>query len=105
MLPSLKGYVEKNGTLPACLTASLAFYIAFYHGTKLTDAGLIGTRPKGNEYTISDDREVLEFFHAHKDDSAEALTHAVLFPRRLLGHGSDTDPRSGSRRLRGSSVH
>ena len=78
VLPSLKGYVEKNGTLPVCLTASLAFYIAFYHGTKLTHAGLIATRPKGNEYTITDTKEVLEFFYAHKDDSAEALTHAVL---------------------------
>ncbi len=78
VLPSLKGYVEKTGTLPVCLTASLAFYIAFYHGTKLTDAGLIGTRPKGNEYTINDTKEVLEFFYDHKADSAEALTHAVL---------------------------
>ena len=73
VLPSLKGYVEKTGTLPVCLTASLAFYIAFYHGTKLTDAGLIGTRPKGNEYTINDTKEVLEFFYVHKDDSADTL--------------------------------
>ena len=78
VLPSLKGYVEKTGTLPVCLTASLAFYIAFYHGTKLTDAGLTGTRPKGNEYTSNDTKEVLEFFYDHKADSAEALTHAVL---------------------------
>lgn len=78
VLPSLKGYVEKYGTLPVCLTASLAFYIAFYSGTKLTNDGLIGTRPKGNEYTIHDDGDVLAFFYAHKSDSVEALTHSVL---------------------------
>ena len=78
VLPSLKDYVEKTGKLPVCLTASLAFYLAFYHGRKLTDAGLIGTRPKGDEYTVCDDREVLEFFYAHRDDSAGALTRAVL---------------------------
>ena len=77
VMPSLLGYVDKFGKLPACITASFAFYIAFYRGTELTDAGLTASRPKGNTYTISDDRAVLEFYYSHKDDSAEALTHAV----------------------------
>ncbi len=77
VLPSLLGYVEKFGKLPPCMTASFAFYIAFYHGTQLTDAGLKAKRPKGDDYTISDDRSVLEFFYGHKDDPAEELVHAV----------------------------
>ena len=77
VMPSLLGYVEKFGKLPTCITASFAFYIAFYHGTELTDAGLLAKRPKGNTYTISDDRSVLEFFYKHKEDSAGELVHAV----------------------------
>lgn len=77
VLPSLTGYVEKFGKLPECLCASFAFYLAFYHGTELTDAGLLAKRPKGDSYTVSDDRAVLEFYDSHKDDSAEAYVHAV----------------------------
>lgn len=76
VMPSLKGYVEKTGTLPKCITASFAFYIDFYRGVRLEESGLIGVRGD-NEYTISDDRPVLEFFLAHKDDDAAALAHAV----------------------------
>lgn len=77
VMPSFLGYVEKNHTLPKCLTASFAFYIAFYHGIRLEDSGLIGKR-SGNEYTIKDDRDILEFYDAHKNDSNVDLAHAVL---------------------------
>ncbi|MDO4270283.1 MAG: tagaturonate reductase [Eubacteriales bacterium] len=79
-LPSLLEYVEKTGRLPACLTMSLAAYIAFYSSDvqELTDAGLVCKRPKGDAYICSDDRWALEFFWAHKDDSAADLVHAVL---------------------------
>lgn len=77
VMPSLLGYVQKFNALPACITASFAFYIAFYRGKELTDAGLTATRPAGNDYVVSDDRAVLEFFYAHKDDSAKDLAHAV----------------------------
>lgn len=77
VLPSFKKYLDKTGELPKCITASFAFYIAFYHtGYKLTDAGLVGVRGE-NEYTISDDRPILEFYLAHKDDDAAALANAV----------------------------
>ena len=76
-MPSLEGYVSKFNKLPKCITASFAFYIAFYRGTELTDAGLEAKRPNGDCYTISDDRSVLEFYYAHKDDSAKDLVHAV----------------------------
>lgn len=77
VMPSLKGYADKFGKLPKCITASFAFYIAFYRGTELTDAGLNAKRPNGDAYTISDDRDVLEFYYSHKDDSAREIVHAV----------------------------
>ena len=77
VLPSVLGYVEKNQALPKCLTASLAFYIAFYHGVRLEDRGLIGLR-NGQEYVIQDDRSVLEFHYAHRNDSPAELARAVL---------------------------
>ncbi len=45
---------------------------------ELTDAGLICRRPAGNEYTVSDDRWVLEFYYEHRDASAAELVHEVL---------------------------
>ena len=77
VMPSLLGYVDKFGKLPACIAASFAFYIAFYNGDKLTDAGLVAHRD-GNEYTIVDDRAVLEFYYEHRNDSPAALAHAVM---------------------------
>ena len=86
-MPSFLGYIEEKGALPPCLTLSLAAYIAFYSNDiqALTDAGLVCKRPKGNEYTVSDDRWVLEFYHDHKDDAPAALVHAVLTNERMWG--------------------
>ena len=60
-------------------------YIAFYSNDiqSLTDAGLVCKRPAGNEYTVSDDRWVLEFYNDHKDASAEELVHAVLTNEKM----------------------
>ena len=79
-MPSFLGYIEEKGCLPQCLTMSLAAYIAFYSNEiqSLTDAGLVCRRPAGNEYTVSDDRWALEFYYAHRNDTPEALVHAVL---------------------------
>ena len=86
-MPSLLDYIEINGKLPACLTMSLAAYIAFYSNDvqALTDSGLVCRRAKGNEYTVSDDRWALEFYWAHKDDSVEALAHAVMSNTDMWG--------------------
>lgn len=77
VMPSLLDYVERTGKLPPCLTASLAFYIAFYHGVRLEEQGLVGMRGDST-YLIQDDRKVLEFFDAHRDDANPALTRAVM---------------------------
>ena len=76
VMPSLKGYIERKGCLPACITASFAFYIAFFNGHTLTDEGLLGTRG-GNEYLIKDDQPILRFYYDHREDSAAELVHAV----------------------------
>lgn len=86
-MPSFLEYVEKTTTLPACLTMSFAAYVAFCSNDirELTDKGLVCRRPKGNEYTVSDDRRVLEFYAAHKDDSPEELVHAVMQSEQMWG--------------------
>ena len=86
-MPSLLEYVEKNGTLPTCLSLGLAAYIAFYSNDiqGLTDKGLVCKRAKGNEYTVSDDRWVLEFYNAHKDDDIPTLVHAVMTNEQMWG--------------------
>ena len=84
VMPSLKGYVEKTGKLPACITASFAFYMAFYTGLRLEEEGLIASRGT-NEYTVKDDRDILEFYDAHKEDSIEDYVHAVCRNQNFWG--------------------
>lgn len=86
-MPSLLEYAEKNGTLPTCLSMGLAAYIAFYSNDiqGLTDKGLVCKRPAGNEYTVSDDRWVLEFYNAHKDDDISTLVYAVMTNEQMWG--------------------
>lgn len=85
ILPTLKDSLAKTGKLPKCLTASFALYLAFYRGKELTEAGLSAVRPKGDSYTISDDRNVLEFYDAHKNDSAHDFAYAVCANEAFWG--------------------
>ena len=68
-MPSFLEYIKEEGSCLECLTMSLAAYIAFYSNDiqASTDAGLVCKRPAGNEYTVSDDHWVLEFYYDHKD--------------------------------------
>ncbi len=77
VMPSLLGYVNKYNKLPECISASFAFYIKFYQGKELNEKGLVAHREDGEEYIISDDKEVLEFYLAHKDDNVEQIVKAV----------------------------
>ena len=79
-MPTFLDYVKEKGKLPPCLTTSFAAYIAFYSNDirELTDKGLVCRRPKGNEYIVSDDRWVLEFYRDHRNDTPEELVHAVM---------------------------
>ncbi len=86
-MPSFLEYAEKFGRLPKCLTVSFAAYIAFFSSDiqKLTGAGLVCRRPKGNPYVCSDDRWVLEFYWAHRHDREEDLVHAVMTNEQMWG--------------------
>ena len=112
-MPTFLDYVDQMGALPKCLTTSFAAYVAFYSSDiqALTDKGLVcrrGAAPdsqnqpsavgeadletqrvsnlaKGNEYAVSDDRWVLEFFDAHKADDDAALVHAVMTNEDMWG--------------------
>ena len=78
ILPTLKDYAAQTGTLPKCLTASFAMYLAFYrNGRAWENEVLKGIRPDGASYTISDDKSVLDFYYAHRHDSARELAEAV----------------------------
>jgi tagaturonate reductase len=61
VLPSLKEYVNRRGTLPHVLTFSLASLIAFYRGNEIKETYLSGER-NGVEYKICDDMQILEVF-------------------------------------------
>ncbi|MBQ1366024.1 MAG: tagaturonate reductase [Clostridia bacterium] len=86
-MPTFLDYVAATGKLPKVLTASFAAYIAFYSNDiqELTDKGLVCRRPKGNNYTVSDDRWVLEFYWNHRNDSPEELVHAVMTNTDMWG--------------------
>ena len=78
-MPSLLEYAQTAGKLPPCLAMSFAAYIAFYSSDiqALTEQGLVCRRPKGNEYTVSDDRWVLEFYYT--------LVHDVMTNEKMWG--------------------
>ena len=86
-MPSFLEYIDLKGHLPKCLTMSFAAYIAFFSSDiqELTDKGLVCRRPKGDCYTCSDDRWVLEFYYDHRNDSAEDLVHAVMTNQQMWG--------------------
>ena len=86
-MPTFLDYVKEKKELPVCLTTSFAAYIAFYSNDiqELTDKGLVCRRPKGNEYIVSDDRLMLEFYRNHTNDSPEDLVHAVMTNQDMWG--------------------
>ena len=75
--PTVKSYIEDNNKLPENMMVGLAGLIRFYQVEK-TESGFVGHDFKGNEYKVQDDAWALDFYYAHKDDSAEELVKAVL---------------------------
>ena len=74
VLPSVLDSVN-NGSTPHCLIFSFAALCHFYASGRMTDDGFVGKRVVSGEtvpYTISDSREVLDFF-AVNPDSADIL--------------------------------
>ncbi|MCI8694299.1 MAG: tagaturonate reductase [Lachnospiraceae bacterium] len=90
-MPSLLGYVEIFGKLPSRLTFSLAALMAFYTGTEIRDKALIGHRG-GEEYSILDDREVLEFFRDNCEKEVSAFVAAFLGREDFFGQDLNQVP-------------
>lgn len=85
-MPSLLGYVERKGELPAHLTFSIAALMAFYTGSEIRDKALIGHRD-GQEYNVMDDKAVLEFFAANSSKDSKTFTESYLSNEGF--HGQD----------------
>ncbi len=83
-MPSFLGYVEQKGELPAHLTFSLAALMAFYSSTRMEEGGLIGHRGE-QEYKISDDASVLEFFRDNSDKNAAEFVSVFLSREDFFG--------------------
>lgn len=77
ILPSILGFLEKKGSLPARLTFSMAALIQFYSGEKFRESTLIAHREEA-EYPVLDDKEVLEFFCRHSQEEPKQLVPCVL---------------------------
>ena len=83
-LPSLLGFLRKEGKLPPVLSFSLAALIAFYEGTEYEGTALKGSR-NGETYLIQDSPEVLEKFrtlysasYSNVGEKAAAIAKNVL---------------------------
>ena len=83
-MPSLMGYVEKEGKLPEHLTFSLAALMGLYHGGKIVDGKLACLRD-GQPYTLQDDAAVLEFFATSADLPVEQQVEAFLGNESFFG--------------------
>lgn len=85
-LPSIKGYMDKYGTVPQCLAFSIAAITMFYKGKDIANRSMTGERD-GEAYSIKDDESVLSFFEElHKRTSdAKELANAVLTNEALWG--------------------
>ncbi len=66
ILPSLLAYYNNFGKIPKCLSASFAFYIAFYQ--KGVDT---------MEYDLSDDKSVIDFYSEYKNLNTMDLVKKV----------------------------
>ncbi len=82
-LPSLLGYIEKQGTLPNHLVFALSALISFYEGTEFEGNALKGQRD-GKPYLIQDNQDILEVFAGlykeggSTEAKAERLSKAIL---------------------------
>ena len=75
-LPSVTGYIAKNGSVPKLLAFSMASLIAFYNGTeiKTDDKGVkyLESKREDGVYPNKDTMPVLEFFAALNKETKDA---------------------------------
>ena len=84
-MPSLLGYVEKTGELPAHLTFSLASLMSLYRGGKLTGDGRLECQRNGQPYYLQDDAAVLSFFAETSSESPEEQAKEFLSNEAFFG--------------------
>lgn len=84
-MPSLLGYVEKTGELPAHLTFSLASLMSLYRGGKLTGDGRLECQRDGQPYYLQDDAAVLNFFAETSSESPEEQAKEFLSNETFFG--------------------
>ncbi len=90
-LPSLLDYVKYFGKLPVCLTFSLAALMELYTGNEVKDGFLICHRGS-EEYRISDDAAVLDFFAKHSQEQPESFVNALFEREDFFGIRPDEIP-------------
>ncbi len=84
-LPSLLGYIKKQGSLPKRLVFALSALISFYEGTEYEDSALKGKR--GNEsYLIQDSKDILEAFAALYKEADEGEVRAKRISEAVLSN-------------------
>ncbi len=87
-MPSFLGYVNKFNKLPKYLTFSMAALMSFYSTQKDGEVNggycLIGER-NGEEYSIRDDRFVLDFFKENSSKDAKEFAQAYLSNTKFFG--------------------
>ena len=83
-MPSLLGYVEKEGKLPERLSFSLASLMALYHGGVMKD-GKLECRRKDQQYLLQDDAAVLSFFAQNSTLGAAEITKQFLSNTGFFG--------------------
>ena len=77
ILPSLKDSFRANGSLPSCLTFSLAALLTFYGSDKQGDGFLIGNYGD-RSYEIRDDAFVLSYIAENANKTTEEFAELLL---------------------------
>ena len=76
ILPSIKAFYNSNGTLPKCLTAAFAFYIALYRKFCIqNDSSCI----------IKDTPAIIDFFKSHRYMPSDILCHKLFTMTHIWG--------------------
>ena len=87
-LPSVTGYIKKNGKVPPVLAFSLAALTTFYEGKGIDGRNMKSVKDhNGQPYTISDDEKSLKFFEDlyAKTHDPKTLAKTVLSHKDFWG--------------------
>ncbi|MDR1060825.1 MAG: tagaturonate reductase, partial [Clostridiales bacterium] len=86
VLPSLKEYAARNGSLPACLAFGLAAGIALCAGASMeTAGGRAYVRRGGQAFELRDDAHALEFYAKNGGRDSADLARLALSNAELWG--------------------